>query len=282
MSSGAPRSQSRIPEATTLTVTTARIASDAKRRSSRATRRRERLSCANIRASRCRRCARWTMTRPAKTNPTSAWMALRMWRSCRVPRAAAAKARRPRCTSQRDLRCHAVSDRARRSAGASAALLRAAPWFSASMAVSSHSRHSSRLRPPAAWCSPTHPGGRHRSACRAGTRGPISAVRARWPSATPAAITRPAVFQCQCSAALRERLPALTEPRAPGAEVVPPCAAGFRAGRAAPPGPLFGAECEGGAGAGSPAGRAERAGDRDQQAGQGEQDELPRLVHRQQ
>jgi len=116
MSSGAPRSQSRIPEATTLTVTTARIASDAKRRSSRATRRRERLSCANIRASRCRRCARWTMTRPAKTNPTSAWMALRMWRSCRVPRAAAAKARRPRCTSQRDLVRHAVRDHARRSA----------------------------------------------------------------------------------------------------------------------------------------------------------------------
>jgi len=48
------------------------------------------------------------------------------------------------------------------------------------------------------------------------------------------------------------------------------------------PGPLFGAECEGGAGAGSPAGRAECAGDRDQQAGQGEQDKLPRLVHRQQ
>ena len=77
-------------------------------------------------------------------------------------------------------------------------------------------------------------------------------------------------------------LPALTETGAPGAEVVSPCATGLRAGWAAPPGPLFGAEREGGAGAGSPAGRAERAGDRDQQAGQGEHDELPWLVHRQQ
>ena len=131
--SGAPRSQSRIPETTTLTVTKARIASDAKRRSSRATRRRERLSCVNIRAIRRRRCARWTMTRPAKANPTSAWMALRMWRSCRVPSAAAAKAKRPRCTSQRDLVRQAVRDRGRRSAGVPTALPRAAPWFSVSM-----------------------------------------------------------------------------------------------------------------------------------------------------
>jgi hypothetical protein len=149
-SSGAPRSQSRIPETTTLTVTKARIASDTERPSSRATRRRKRLSCANIRAIRWRRCARWTMTRLAKTNPTSAWMALRIWRSCRVPSAAAAKARRPKCTSQRDQVRHAVRDRARRSARASAARPRAAPWFSVSMDVSSQSGCSSRplgLRP---------------------------------------------------------------------------------------------------------------------------------------
>ena len=129
---GAPRFQSRSPETTTLTVTKARIASDAKRRSSRPTRRRKPQSRANIPAIRWRRCARWTITRPAKARPTSAWIALRMWRSCRVPSAAAAQARRPRCTSQRDRTCHPARDRGCRSDGAPAALLRAAPWFSAS------------------------------------------------------------------------------------------------------------------------------------------------------
>src|SRR5271154_4944394 len=114
----------------------------------------------------------------------------------------------------------------------------------------------------------------------ASVRPVFGAVRAVARPLTARPRRRPAVSPRQKDH--RERLPALTKPRAPGAEVVPPCAAGFRAGRAAPPGPLFGAECDGGAGAGSPAGRAERAGDRDQQAGQGEQDELPRLVHRQQ
>src|SRR5215471_6330212 len=85
------RFQSRIPETTTLTVTKARIASDAKRRSLRMTHRRKPHSRANIPAIRWRRCARWTMTRPAKASPTSAWMALRMWRSCSVPSAAAAR-----------------------------------------------------------------------------------------------------------------------------------------------------------------------------------------------
>jgi hypothetical protein len=164
-SSGAPRFQSRSPETTTLTVTKARIASDAKRRSSRPTRRRKPQSRASIPAIRWRRCVRWTITRPAKARPTSAWMALRMWRSCRVPSAATAQARRPRCTSQRDLVGHPARDRGGRSAGVPAALPvalpRATPWFSASTDLSSHSGRSSRLRVPAARCSPT-PGRRYR------------------------------------------------------------------------------------------------------------------------
>jgi len=132
---GVPRPQSRIPDTTTLSVRKARIASDAKRRSSRSTRGRKRLSCTSIRAIRCRRWARWTTTRPAKTSPTSAWMAFRMCRSWRVPSAAAAKARRPRCTSQRDLVRHAVLDRAGRSAGASTTRPCGAPWFSVSIDV---------------------------------------------------------------------------------------------------------------------------------------------------
>src|SRR5579862_1705016 len=42
---------------------------------------------------------------------------------------------------------------------------------------------------------------------------------------------------------------------------------------------LFGAEGEDGTRAGRPAGRAERAGDRDDEPGEGEHEELPRLVH---
>jgi hypothetical protein len=45
---------------------------------------------------------------------------------------------------------------------------------------------------------------------------------------------------------------------------------------------LLGAEGEGGAGTGRPAGRAERAGDRDDQASQREEDDLPGGVHRDQ
>jgi hypothetical protein len=80
-------------------------------------------------------------------------MALRMWRSCRVPSAATAQARRPRCTSQRDLVGHPARDRGGRSAPVPAVLPRAAPWFSAFTDLSSHSGRSSRLRGPAARCS---------------------------------------------------------------------------------------------------------------------------------
>jgi hypothetical protein len=108
---GPPRAQSRIPETTTLIVTKVRMASDAERRNSRSTLGRSRMNCASIRAIRRRRCARWTTTRPAKASPTSAWMAFRIWRSWRVPSAAARKARRPTCTNQRDLARHALRDR---------------------------------------------------------------------------------------------------------------------------------------------------------------------------
>ena len=196
---GLPRFQSRSPETTTLTVTKARIASDAKRRSSRPTRRRKPQSRASIPAIRWRRCARWTITRPAKAKPTSAWMALRMWRSCRVPSAATAQARRPRCTSQRDLVGHPAPDRGGRSAGVPAALPvalpRATPWFSASTDLSSHSGRSSRLRGPAARCSPTPPEAVATQLAESDYRDPGTVI-----SATAAAITRRAMFQRQHAA----------------------------------------------------------------------------------
>ena len=198
-SSGAPRFQSRSPETTTLTVTKARIASDAKRRSSRPTRRRKPQSRASIPAIRWRRCARWTITRPAKAKPTSAWMALRMWRSCRVPSAATAQARRPRCTSQRDLVGHPAPDRggrlARVPAALPVALPRATPWFSASTDLSSHSGRSSRLRGPAARCSPTPPEAVATQLAESDYRDPGTVI-----SATAAAITRRAMFQRQHAA----------------------------------------------------------------------------------
>lgn len=117
-SDGDPRPQSTIPETTTLIVTKVRIASDAKRRNSCSTRGWRRMSCASIRVIRRRRWTRWTTTRPANASPTSAWMAFRMRRSCRVPSAAARRAKRPRCTSQRDLSRHVVRDRVGPSVGA--------------------------------------------------------------------------------------------------------------------------------------------------------------------
>jgi hypothetical protein len=193
-SSGAPRFQSRSPETTTLTVTKARIASDAKRRSSRPTRRRKPQSRASIPAIRWRRCARWTITRPAKARPTSAWMALRMWRSCRVPSAATAQARRPRCTSQRDLVGHSARDRGGRLAGVPVALPRATPWFSASTDLSSHSGCSSRQGSGRTVLA-NAPEAVTTQLAKPDYRDPGTVI-----SATAAAITRPAMFQRQHAA----------------------------------------------------------------------------------
>ena len=132
-SRGSPRPQSRTPETTTLIVMNVRIASDAKRRTSRSTRGPSRMSWASIRAIRWRRCARWTMTRPANTSPTSACMALRTCSSCRVPNAAAKETRRPRCTSQRDLARHEIRDRTGPRVGAPTARPCPSPEFTVSM-----------------------------------------------------------------------------------------------------------------------------------------------------